>query len=369
MKKLRADQIKVGQPLSWDVFDAQGHLLLRKGFVVQSESQLESLLERGMYVSNSDWETIEKSRPEPEPVNVFNPFWLWDDILSKTTYVLKYANTVDMLEDKLSGIAFLVQTMTDNDPDAALGSILLKDASRYAYCHSLHVAVLAAVVAKRMGWSDELRRTLIRAALSMNVAMIELQTMLLHQQDPLSEQQRLEVNQHPQKGYELLREKGVTDANWLEAVRLHHEKVPLKPDAVQNPDGSAMSQLIRVLDVFGAKVSPRTYRRAMQPPVAAKEIFVQEREVCAEFVDVLIKEIGLYMPGTFVKLENGETALVIKRGANVNTPRVASLSRGDGMPFIEFPKRDTSKPEFAVKTVVPKEKIMHMLNLSKLWGY
>ncbi|HRE15903.1 MAG TPA: hypothetical protein PLW86_02400 [Rhodocyclaceae bacterium] len=369
MKKLNASQIKIDQALAWDVYDAQGHLLLRKGFVVQSESQLESLLERGMYVSNADWEAIEKARKDPEPENVFNPFWLWDDILSKVTYVLKYAATVDLFEEKITGISFLLQTLVDNDADAALGSILLKDSSRYAYCHSVHVAVLSAVVSKRMGWSDQRRRELIQAALSMNVAMIELQTMLLHQQDPLTEQQRIEVNQHPQKGYEFLREKGVTNTAWLEAVRLHHEKVPLKADAMSNPDGAAMAQLIRVLDVFGAKVSPRTYRRAMQPPVAAKEIFVQEREVCAEFVDVLIKEIGLYMPGTFVKLENGETALVIKRGANVNTPKVVSLSRGDGMPYIDGPKRDTSKPEFAVKNVVPKEKIMHMLNLSKLWGY
>lgn len=369
MKKLNASQIKVDQALAWDVYDAQGHLLLRKGFVVQNDTQLESLLERGMYVSNADWEAIEKSKRDPEPVNVFNPFWLWDDILSKVTYVLKFAATVDMFEDKITGIAFLLLNLTDNDPDAALGSILLKDASRYAYCHSLHVAVLTAIVSKRMGWSDEQRRDVVRAALSMNVAMIELQTMLLHQQDPLTDQQRIEVNQHPQKGYEMLREKGVVSPAWLDAVRLHHEKVPLKPDAVSNPDGQGMSQLIRVLDVFGAKVSPRTYRRAMQPPVAAKEIFVQEREVCAEFVDVLIKEIGLYMPGTFVKLENGETALVIKRGANVNSPKVVSLSRGDGMPYIDGPKRDTAKPEFAVKNVVPKEKIMHMLNLSKLWGY
>lgn len=367
MKKLSAGQIKLDQPLPWDVYDAQGNLLLRKGVMVERESQLESLLERGMFVSEADWDATEKKRPVEQ--NIFNPFWLWDDILSKTTYILKYAATADLFEDKVVGIAYLLLMLSDTDPDAALGSILLKDGSRYAYCHSLHVAVLCAVVSKRMGWSDERRRELVCAAISQNVAMIELQTMLLHQKDALTEEQRAEVNMHPKKGFELLKSKGVTNHNWLEAVRLHHDKVPLHADAVQTPDGHAMSQLIRVLDVFGAKVSPRTYRRAMQPPVAAKEIYVQEREVCAEFVDTLIKEIGLYMPGTFVKLENGETALVIKRGANVNTPRVVGLSRGDGMPYIEGPKRDTSKPEFAVKSVVPKEKIMHLLNLSKLWGY
>ena len=60
---------------------------------------------------------------------------------------------------------------------------------------------------------------------------------------------------------------------------------------------------------------------------------------------------------------NAETALVIKRGADINQPRVVSLTRRDGMPYIDSPKRDTALPEFAIKAVVPKAKIMHMLNL------
>lgn len=369
MNRLNSSHVKIGKPLLWDVFDAQDNLLLSKGYVVETQHQLDGLLERGLFVSELDFAAVSAAPPVMEEQQKFNPFWLWDDVFSKVAYFLKYAASEEMLEDKITGVSFLVTTLTDHDPDAALASILLKDGSRYAFAHSLHVAVLASIISARLGWHDSARRDAVRAALSMNVAMIELQMALLKQKEPLTEEQRREVDTHSERGYLFLRKKGISSSNWLEAVRQHHQQLGLVPGEAKSPSGRVISQLLRVLDVFCAKISPRAYRRAIQPPVAAREIFVQEREGCAELVDALIKEIGLYMPGTFVKLDNGETSLVVKRGETVSTPKVISLSRGDGMPYMDGMPRDTSRSEFAIKTVVPREKIMHMLNLSKIWGY
>jgi len=68
-----------------------GKLLLCKGYVLTKDYQMESLLERGMFVE----ETIFKN---PIPVQgvsssaqseKFNPFWLWDDINVKLTRCLR----------------------------------------------------------------------------------------------------------------------------------------------------------------------------------------------------------------------------------------------------------------------------------------
>jgi len=37
--------IVIGHPLPWNVFDADNKLLLRKGFVVATESQIDKLIE------------------------------------------------------------------------------------------------------------------------------------------------------------------------------------------------------------------------------------------------------------------------------------------------------------------------------------
>ncbi|MFN7369254.1 MAG: hypothetical protein ACK5SG_03355, partial [Burkholderiales bacterium] len=50
---------------------------------------------------------------------------------------------------------------------------------------------------------------------------------------------------------------------------------------------------------------------------------------------ILIKEIGIYPPGSFVKLANGETAIVVRRGEAANSPVVAALSSGSGIPYVD----------------------------------
>lgn len=368
MRKLSYHDIRMSRPLPWDVFDDAGMLLLRKGYVIETETQVRGLVERGLYIVADNIAPV-PAAAAPEPEVKFDPFWLWDDIHSKLVRVLRDVENEEFVEDRITGIALLINVLTDKDPDAALGAILLKDALRYAYTHSLHVAVMAAIISKKLGWGDDERRDLVCAALSMNVAMIALQTQLLQQRTPLTPEQREAIDRHSREGRELLLRKGVRNQRWLKAVEFHHQRLDVPAQALANPDGAAMSQLVRILDVFCAKISPRAYRQSMLPPVAARDIFVSEREYNNPYLGPLIKEVGIYMPGTFIKLENGEIALVVRRGANVDTPRAVALSRSDGTPYMDTIRRDTAKPEYAVKGAIPKEKVLHRVNLARFWGY
>jgi hypothetical protein len=47
--RLSETEVKVGVALPWDTFDLGGRLLLREGVVINSDNQLRTLLERGMY--------------------------------------------------------------------------------------------------------------------------------------------------------------------------------------------------------------------------------------------------------------------------------------------------------------------------------
>ena len=79
MHKLSVDQLQIDTPLPWDVYDAAGQLLLRRGYVLERNSQLEALLERGMFVQQEAF----KATQNPPPIvreQRFDPFWLWQDI-------------------------------------------------------------------------------------------------------------------------------------------------------------------------------------------------------------------------------------------------------------------------------------------------
>lgn len=56
---VKLNEIQVGQPLRWTVFDKSGRLLLREGAYVESQRQLEGLCENGLF-RNSKWETAVK---------------------------------------------------------------------------------------------------------------------------------------------------------------------------------------------------------------------------------------------------------------------------------------------------------------------
>ena len=64
--KLLAHHLNVGEPLPFDVLDVQSRLLLRKGSVVASDAQLERLLERGLYLVETEF-AAHFGVPDPQP--------------------------------------------------------------------------------------------------------------------------------------------------------------------------------------------------------------------------------------------------------------------------------------------------------------
>ena len=77
------EQLRVGVPLPWDVHDGAGQLLLRRGYVIERGSQLESLVARGMYVAAEALKAAKPATAAPAEQR-FDPFWLWQDLMNKT---------------------------------------------------------------------------------------------------------------------------------------------------------------------------------------------------------------------------------------------------------------------------------------------
>ena len=47
------EELAIGSVLAWDAFDERGRLLLRRGYVVDRNSQIEALIERGLFVEQN----------------------------------------------------------------------------------------------------------------------------------------------------------------------------------------------------------------------------------------------------------------------------------------------------------------------------
>ena len=63
MKLLRlcATQIRLNEPLPWNVRNEPGALLLSKGFLIKEQHQIDTLLDRGVYVDQEEFEAQQRA--------------------------------------------------------------------------------------------------------------------------------------------------------------------------------------------------------------------------------------------------------------------------------------------------------------------
>lgn len=365
MQKLGIGHAVCGVPLPWDVYDEVGQLLLRQGYVIENQKQLDSLLERGMFVNATN---IVKPNLTPTPQR-YEPFKLWDDIVAQLGQLLRNYRSATDIPGQAAEVAGLIQVLTERSKDAALAAmILLQEQARYSLVHCLHAAILCDMVASRLEWNQERRNSVVCAALTMNISTVNMQQKLAEQSEPLTPDQRIDIRNHPEASVKILSGAGVTDAVWLQAVHDHHE-TPLGngyPNGIK--EVGAEATLLRTTDVFSAKVSPRRNRRQMNGAQAARVLFTDPGMTAANpFIAVLIKEIGIYPPGSLVKLANGETGIVFKRSGNAHTPLVLSLTNSKGTPELKPIRRDTARPEFKILSVIPRDSFNLRINPASLW--
>lgn len=363
--RLQADQLKLDQPLPWNVYDSGGHLLLRKGFVIERDAQIETLIERGIFVR-----TVDMTGPDSdEPPKDVPPLVLWESVQAHLAYILEAMPRDGSLQHEVTRLARQVQQLVDKAPNLALAAIMLMDQRNYPIAHSMHCAILAEMVARRAGWDKPKRTSLSAASLTMNVSMLQLQMVLCNQREPLTAAQRKQIGEHPAESATALIRCGITDDEWLRTVLEHHETLDGQgyPRKVTNP--SDMALLLHTVDVFAAKVSPRAHRRPLMASQATKEVFTKlGADGKNPFPKMLVAEIGIHPPGSIVRMASGEVGVVQKRGASAKTPVIAALLNAMGMPHLRPVIRDTAQESSAsIVGSLPRDTTLVGLDFEQIW--
>lgn len=367
--KLVQSQVRLGEPLPWGVRDAQGQLLLARGHVVADLDQLEALLERGAFVDIEEVRAAAKRAEAEANKRPLGLFALWERLLWQLDRVLRSVSDEPGFPARVDELVEHVVALTDRDADIAIYLTVRQDPKRltiYALAHSVHCALVARLMGRRLGWEEAQTRTLMKAALTMNIATLDLQGRLAAQGVAPTPLQLEQLRAHPTQGAALLQAAGVDDAAWLDAVAQHHEK----PDGSGYPGGltetGELARVLRHIDVFMAKMAPRAIRSPLPAQLAARQLFQVDGggPVSAS----IIKEFGIYPPGEFVQLKSGEMAVVVRRSANARAPQAASITDRQGVPMVNTVVRDTARPEFAIVSVVPDKSLVLRVPPERLYG-
>ena len=238
----------------------------------------------------------------------------------------------------------------------------------YSATHAMLVSVMCGLAAREvLNWSPELETTVCKAALTMNISMTDLQDRLASQIESPTLSQRRQIDGHVASSVTQLEEFGVTDADWLAAVREHHSRETAPWGSLTQPE--RMARLIQRADKFAARLSPRAGRLPTSPAAAMQSVYFDEHRQIDEAGSILVKAVGIYQPGSFVRLASNETAVVIRRGATNTTPLVAVLISAKGVATDEHVTRDTIQREFRIMASVAHRDVQVKMTLDRLLGF
>ena len=163
----------------------------------------------------------------------------------------------ELVQSLSATIAAISKTMEQRDP--------------YTAGHQKKVAAISEAIAKKMGWDDERVQGLILAALVHDIGKIAIPAEILTKPSKLTEVEMTLMRQHPNTGYEILKDIPFT---WpiAKAVQQHHERI----DGSGYPEGLKEDQIIvealilAVADTLESMSSHRPYRPAMGIDKAAE---------------------------------------------------------------------------------------------------
>lgn len=162
------------------------------------------------------------------------------------------------------------------------------------YTHAIQVSAFSITLAKEVGLKsfNELSAVGIGALLH-DIGKVKIDSHLLNKKEELNEDEKREVQNHPQYGYEILRKQRSVPETAENIVLQHHER----PNQTGYPyrmghDMSLAAKIVSIADCFDSLTSDRTYKDSVS---AAEAIRIMrhdcrddyDRNLLVDFIRVL----------------------------------------------------------------------------------
>lgn len=345
-------RLRLGAPLPFNVRNGDGTLLVARGALLAEAAQLAALLERGAWVDLAELQTaadVARHAPREKLPG------LWHETLGRISETLA-ACEGESFRAALDDVSSPALALVERDPDLAIFQILTQSDGpgrvdiEYAARRALHAAITASLVAQRLSWAPHEVEKAFKVALTMNVSMLELQGLLARQSGVPTPAQRAELRSHPMRSVRMLQAAGVADDDWLQAVLQHHEVEDGSGYPAGRSDVCELASLVRRADIYTSKLAARSNRDAQAADVAGRAMFMADP--AHPMTHALVKEFGIYPPGSYVRLANGALGVVVARGPVVTAPVVACLTDATGRLLARPQRVDTTTSTYAVTGLV-----------------
>ncbi len=260
---------------------------------------------------------------------------LWSDLEAGLGIILASPGSIQEFDKRVLQYDRWMQALLKHDADVGLYllfQLATNSSVGYSASHALVCAVLCHLIAVELQISPEERNSLVHAALTMNIAMTTVQDELAGQTEKTTPKQVEVIQSHAFKGGLMLANLKVVDELWLDIISIHHDDKTEKGSLRLIPPADRLARILRTIDRYAAMISPRKSRSGRSTAESVRSIISGAADKSDDVGHSLIRAVGLYPPGSFVRMDTGEIAVVMRRSTNANLPHVAVVMDTRGNP-------------------------------------
>lgn len=190
------------------------------------------------------------------------------------------------------------------------------------YFHSLNVAILCMLMAKKAGKTEDDLKILGIAAIFHDIGLLKIPTQIMRKPTALTKPEENLYKLHTRYSLTLLDLVKDFSPQAKRLIMSHHERLDGSgyPERLTAAQLDELTQLMCVVDEYDTLCHPQIGGKAAATPHTVLSFMFKHRpkQLNKDFIGLLIKHLGIYPPGSVVELSNGQVGLVM----SVNTQRL-----------------------------------------------
>ncbi len=144
----------------------------------------------------------------------------------------------------------------------------------YTYTHSVNVAAVGTLFAQSIGLGENELKNLCAGILVHDIGKTRISTDILNKKGKLTKEEFAKIKEHPEMGVEVLKETGNGFIDEYTITLQHHENYDGTgyPYGLQKDEIHRCGRIARIIDVYDALTTNRSYANAVRPFAALVEM-------------------------------------------------------------------------------------------------
>ncbi len=228
---------------------------------------------------------------------------------------------------KLPEVESAVESMMEvvaTQPQALFGLMGLRSKDRYTFEHCVSVGFLALSYAHALGRSQQEVFEIGVGAILHDIGKARTPEEILNKPGKLRPEEMEVMKGHAAETRAIVSELSLSETAFAAAAH-HHERLDGSgyPSALAGEQLGIPARIVAICDVYDAMTADRCYRRGIAPAQALRALLERAGSDYDEtLVHRFIRFIGIYPPGTLVRLSGERLAIVMGQGEHLLYPKV-----------------------------------------------